>query len=104
MPTFAWYTGNESFDFWLAVECLLVASVLLGAGVQAPYGKLSNSRLGGVHLPPRLGWLLMELPATVSFGLTWLLVPAGLPSTTTSRSRNSTKVSTTTKRPKPYPA
>lgn len=74
--TTVWYTGDQSFDFWLAVELTLVASTLLGAHMQAPYGKLANNSLGSFHLPPRFGWWLMELPATVSFLATWAVTPS----------------------------
>ena len=43
------------------------AVILLGAlFVQAPYGRFASDKYG-VSLPPRWGWFLMELPATVSF-------------------------------------
>ena len=83
--TTAWHTGDASFDFWLAVELSLVASTILGVAQQAPYGKLANSSLGNIHLSPRFGWWLMEIPASVSFLATYFLTPAGKPSVTVSR-------------------
>jgi 3-oxo-5-alpha-steroid 4-dehydrogenase 1 len=78
-----WHTGDAWFDFWLAIELALVGSTLFGAALRAPYGKLSNDDLGSVHLSPRVGWFLMELPATLSFAGTWALTPAGAPSART---------------------
>ena len=72
----AWYTDDASFDFWLACELTLVASTALGIFVEAPYGKHGSPALGSVQLPPRLGWWLMELPATVFFIGTWIVSPA----------------------------
>eukprot|EP01062_Namystynia_karyoxenos_P020401 TRINITY_DN17727_c0_g1_i1.p2 TRINITY_DN17727_c0_g1~~TRINITY_DN17727_c0_g1_i1.p2 ORF type:complete len:295 (+),score=95.79 TRINITY_DN17727_c0_g1_i1:86-970(+) len=80
--SWAWYTGDSSFDVVLAAELALVASTVLGMHMQAPYGKHANDALGSFHLPPRLGWWLMEIPATVSFLATFLLCsppPAGAP-------------------------
>lgn len=68
-----WYTGDQSFDRVLSVELLLVCSTILGMNMVAPYGKHANNSLGSFHLSPRIGWLLMELPATVAFVLTFLL-------------------------------
>lgn len=68
-----WYTGDSSFDTVLACELALVASTALGMHMQAPYGKLANDTLGSVHLGEKLGWWLMELPATVSFLVTFFL-------------------------------
>lgn len=68
-----WYTGDSSFDTVLACELVLVLSTALGMHMQAPYGKLANDTLGAVHLSERLGWWLMELPATVSFLATFFL-------------------------------
>ena len=82
--TEAWYTGDASFDFWLACELVLVASTAFGMFMEAPYGKHASTQLGSVQLSPRFGWWLMEAPATVSFVATFLLTPAGAPSATTS--------------------
>ena len=70
-----WHTGDLSFDFWLACEVALVLSTALGTFTQAPYGKLANDTFGAASLSPRLGWWLMELPATVSFLATFFLTP-----------------------------
>ena len=42
----------------------------------SPYGRFASTRFG-VSLGPRLGWFLMELPATLSFSL--LLLPWAAP-------------------------
>jgi 3-oxo-5-alpha-steroid 4-dehydrogenase 1 len=70
-----WHTGDASFDICLKIELILVASSALGVHLQAPYGKLANSSLSSISLPSRLGWWLMELPATVSFLVTWICTP-----------------------------
>lgn len=70
---FNWYTGDAHFDFVQAMELALVCSVPLGAFMKAPYGKHANDSLGSVHLNPKLGWWLMELPATLCFVLTYVL-------------------------------
>ena len=63
----SWYSGNTTYDTVLAVAFGLVAFVVLAAPfVQSPYGRFASKRFG-VNLDPRLGWFLMELPATVSF-------------------------------------
>ena len=98
-------SSDDSFDFWLAVEAVLVASTVFGMGMQAPYGEFTrqaraaaggerwkgsdagkhgNDSLGDVQLSPRFGWWLMELPASVAFLATWLATPAGAPSSLTS--------------------
>ena len=63
----SWYTGNTAYDTVLTIAFGLVAFVLAAAPfVQSPYGRFASKRFG-VNLDPRLGWFLMELPATLSF-------------------------------------
>ncbi|RJF86273.1 3-oxo-5-alpha-steroid 4-dehydrogenase [Oleomonas cavernae] len=63
----AWYTGNETFDTWLAVGFGFAAFTLLGSlFAKSPYGRFASDKMG-VNLNPKLGWWLMELPATVVF-------------------------------------
>eukprot|EP00756_Hemistasia_phaeocysticola_P057693 Hpha_TRINITY_DN3429_c0_g1::TRINITY_DN3429_c0_g1_i1::g.32571::m.32571/K12343/SRD5A1; 3-oxo-5-alpha-steroid 4-dehydrogenase 1 len=66
-----WYTGDKTYDRILAVELALVLSTALGVKGKAPYGKFANRSLGSVQLDPRVGWWLMELPATLSFVYTF---------------------------------
>lgn len=68
-----WYTGDATFDLVQAMELALVSSVPLGAWMKAPYGKHANDNLGSFHLNARIGWWLMELPATLAFVLTYFL-------------------------------
>lgn len=70
-----WYTGDPNFDLIQAIELAFVSTVPLGAilNIKAPYGKHSSDQLGSVQLNQKLGWWLMELPATAVFLLTYLL-------------------------------
>ena len=62
-----WYTGDPTYDGVLTAGLVFAALVLLvGPFVQSPYGRFASERFG-VALDPRLGWFLMELPATLSF-------------------------------------
>ncbi|WP_420429137.1 3-oxo-5-alpha-steroid 4-dehydrogenase [Algiphilus sp.] len=61
-----WYTGDPVFDTVLAVGLAFAAVTLLGSiFVPAPYGRFAQG--SGVNLHPKLGWWLMEIPATVVF-------------------------------------
>jgi 3-oxo-5-alpha-steroid 4-dehydrogenase 1 len=62
-----WYTGDPTYDTLLA--CALAFAVVvffISWFLPSPYGRFSSTRYG-VNLSPRLGWFLMELPATLSF-------------------------------------
>lgn len=62
-----WYTGDQTFDTVLLCAFAYVAFVVVSAlFVKAPYGRFASDKYG-VSLSPRLGWFLMELPATLSF-------------------------------------
>lgn len=76
-----WYTGDPIFDTVLlaALACVpLTAFSLLF--MKAPYGRFgpAKSRLG---VGPRLGWFLMELPATLSFFFFYSRGPRALETT-----------------------
>mmetsp|Transcript_7149 Transcript_7149/g.11372 ORF Transcript_7149/g.11372 Transcript_7149/m.11372 type:complete len:267 (+) Transcript_7149:163-963(+) len=74
MEGFTFYTGDEQFDLWLAIGFAFAFCAVIGClFVSSPYGKFADSSMG-VELDPRLGWWLMELPATVSF---WYFYPKG---------------------------
>lgn len=61
------FTGNEEYDFVLKIACYYVISAGgLSTVFTAGYGKFADDRFG-VELDPRLGWFLMELPATLVF-------------------------------------
>ena len=63
----AWYTGDIVYDTTLLIAfgfCILVA--LGSLFMDGPYGRFSSSKYG-FTVNPKLGWFLMELPATFSF-------------------------------------
>jgi len=60
-------TGDTTYDLAFTVAMAIVVLTILGSAfVQSPYGRFASDKYG-VSLDPRLGWFLMELPATVSF-------------------------------------
>jgi 3-oxo-5-alpha-steroid 4-dehydrogenase 1 len=62
-----WYTGNSTYDTLLAgALAFAVAVFIISWFLPSPYGRFSSKRFG-ISLGPRLGWMLMELPATLSF-------------------------------------
>lgn len=62
-----WYTGNSTYDTVLLIAYAYVVFVMVASlFVKAPYGRFSSDQYG-FGLTPRLGWFLMELPATLSF-------------------------------------
>lgn len=62
-----WYTSDPHYDFWLTVALAFAAFVAAAAWfVPSSYGRFSSPRFG-LRLNPRLGWLLMELPASLVF-------------------------------------
>lgn len=62
-----WLMSAEVYHYILLGSFIYAGLILVGAFVaKAPYGKLGSER-GGLNLSPRLGWFLMELPATLSF-------------------------------------
>ena len=62
------YTGDKTFDRTLFTTLALTSYILSLAKYQkrAPYGKFGGNERT-VNLDPKLGWWLMELPATLSF-------------------------------------
>jgi 3-oxo-5-alpha-steroid 4-dehydrogenase 1 len=63
----SWFTGDPTYDTILFLAFVLVGMVVVAARViQSPYGRFASPRYG-VSVDPRLGWFLMELPATLSF-------------------------------------
>jgi 3-oxo-5-alpha-steroid 4-dehydrogenase 1 len=70
-----WYTGDSRYDTALAVAFGIVAVTAISAlFVRTPYGRFADARFG-LSLDPRLGWFLMELPATVVFLATFVSGP-----------------------------
>ncbi len=62
-----WYTGDPVFDTVLAIGFAFAAFTIIGSlFTQSPYGRFASDKYG-VNLNPKLGWWLMEIPATVVF-------------------------------------
>src|SRR5205085_741135 len=62
-----WYTGDPTYDTLLAGALIFAAFVFAVSWfLPSPYGRFASARFG-LSLDPRLGWFLMELPATLSF-------------------------------------
>jgi len=71
-----WYTGDATYDTVLAIGFVFAAFVVVAQRfVQSPYGRFA-SKTWGPSLDPRLGWWLMELPATLVFLVVWLRAPS----------------------------
>lgn len=72
MPSF---TGDPWFDVPLTIAFGIVLVTALSAPfVPTPYGRFANAKWG-ISLDPRLGWFLMELPATLAFYATFFRGP-----------------------------
>jgi 3-oxo-5-alpha-steroid 4-dehydrogenase 1 len=57
----------ETYNWVLTAGFVYVGLIVIGGLImQAPYGRFATDKFG-ISLPPRLGWFLMELPATLSF-------------------------------------
>jgi 3-oxo-5-alpha-steroid 4-dehydrogenase 1 len=70
-----WYTDDPVYDTILLVALLLPpVTVLASRFLNAPYGKYGESWPWG-KLSGRLGWFLMELPATLVFWPAFLTGP-----------------------------
>ncbi|WP_433200719.1 3-oxo-5-alpha-steroid 4-dehydrogenase [Nocardia sp. CA-107356] len=70
-----WYTGNTAYDTALTIAFAFAAFVLVGGlFAQSPYGRFGTTKLG-FNLNPKLGWWLMEIPATVVFAVFYLTGP-----------------------------
>lgn len=68
--TMTWYTSDPVFDTVLAIGLAMAPLTFIALRfMKAPYGRFSETKVG-VH--PKLGWLLMELPATVVFWIFYL--------------------------------
>jgi len=62
-----WLMSAEVYNTILVGSFVYAAFILVGAILsKAPYGRF-GSEGAGLSLSPRLGWFLMELPATLSF-------------------------------------
>ncbi len=68
-------TGDPAFDLPLTIAFAIVLVTALSAPfVATPYGRFASARWGPA-LDPRLGWMLMELPASVTFLATYFRGP-----------------------------
>lgn len=64
-------TGHPNFDIALTIAFgIFVVTVAASFFVVTPYGRFADNRFG-FALDPRVGWFLMELPATVAFHVTF---------------------------------
>ncbi len=62
-----WYTGNAVYDTVLTCAFTLAFLTIVGTRFfNTPYGRFGTGR-AGIKMSPRLGWFLMELPASLSF-------------------------------------
>ncbi len=62
-----WLMSADVYRYILLASFVYAGFIMVGAFIaKAPYGKLGSERKG-INLSPRLGWFLMELPATLSF-------------------------------------
>jgi 3-oxo-5-alpha-steroid 4-dehydrogenase 1 len=69
----AWYTHDPVFDTVLAVALAIPPLAVIGLlFMKAPYGRFGEGSRG---VSARLGWFLMELPATVVFAAFYLSGP-----------------------------
>lgn len=60
-------SGDPVYDGVLTLGFAFVVFIVIAQRfVQSPYGRFASGKMG-VNLDPRLGWWLMELPATVVF-------------------------------------
>ena len=70
-----WYTGNATYDSVLTFAFVFAALVIVGSLFQqSPYGRF-GATTRGVNLNPKLGWWLMEIPATVVFAVFYFTGP-----------------------------
>lgn len=62
-----WYTGDPVYDTLLAGALAFAVFVFVASWfLPSPYGRFASNKWG-ISVGPRLGWFLMEFPATVSF-------------------------------------
>jgi len=71
----SWYTGDPTYDSLLAIALAFAGLVAVAAWFfPSSYGRFSTPKFG-LRLDPRLGWLLMELPAPIVFTVAFLAGP-----------------------------
>ena len=71
----AFYTGDRTYDTILTISLCCALLVPIGSHfVPSPYGRFSSERFGP-RINARLGWFVMELPATFGFLFFYLAGP-----------------------------
>ena len=61
------FLDADHYQLILQGAFVYVAIIVMGGFVMpSPYGRFASNRFG-INMSPRLGWFLMELPATLSF-------------------------------------
>ena len=64
----AWYTGNTLYDTLLIIGFVYAAGIAFSARYgTAAYGGRFGPKSKGIKFHPKLGWVLMELPALIFF-------------------------------------
>jgi len=67
-----WYTGNVIYDTALTFALVLVPLTIIGTKIfKTPYGRFGDNRVG-IKMSPRMGWFLMEFPATITFIIVYI--------------------------------
>lgn len=68
-------SGDPTYDLPAYVALAIVVITTVAAlFIETPYGRFADTKWG-VSLDPRLGWFLMELPASVTFLVTYFRGP-----------------------------
>jgi 3-oxo-5-alpha-steroid 4-dehydrogenase 1 len=63
----SWYTGDTTYDTLLAIGFVFAAAIALASMFgQSAYGRFGATQKG-INLNPKVGWILMELPAPITF-------------------------------------
>ncbi len=66
-------SGDSTYDALATLALsIVVITVVAALFMQTPYGRFADAKWG-LSLDPRLGWFLMELPASVTFLVTFFL-------------------------------
>lgn len=74
IPTLS-VTGQPTYDLPLTIAlAIVVVTAVAALFIETPYGRFANPRFG-LSLDPRVGWFLMELPASVAFLWTFFSGP-----------------------------
>lgn len=68
-------SGDPTYDLLATVAlAIVVVTTIAALFMQTPYGRFADSKWG-VSLDSRLGWFLMELPASITFLVTFSFGP-----------------------------